>query len=305
MTIADFVEKWICCGRVDDEDVLADIRMIRRNVDMMAEECVAYTHDPVVHHVSGVSLVHVVVDNEEDHFIGSFSEWVAPTGPTGPTSEAGEGRDSRAATSIVVVTKTGCVEYLAWNLLVATANKSVSDLSCYEDWRKASAPAGGAAKGRSKDVAKSTDGKDAGAPPDDPPGPSSVFRVCQDVVEVKEHRRVPKRNRGNYVAAVVSQIKNVLGVPQQTAANRLVVRRMANNIMRQHGVRPTHIREHIELVIAGVFVPDAHDQRGAEVLASNRVSKLRSELNNAGPQTWLGRWWGGLWRASDASRVAL
>jgi len=112
------------------------------------------------------------------------------------------------------------------------------------------------------------------------------------VIEVKNHRRVPRRHGGDYASAVISEIKNRLGVPKETEANKLAVRRMAHNIMTRHGVRPTHIRMFIEVVVAGVFVPDIQDQRAAEILASRRLSELRAKMREAGPHSVWERMWG-------------
>jgi hypothetical protein len=124
-------------------------------------------------------------------------------------------------------------------------------------------------------------GSSGGVPTVPVDGPSSVYRLAQDVVEVKKHRRIRKPNR--YAAAVVAEIKNRLGCPAKTQANILAVRRMAVNIMERHGVRPTHVRQTVELVVAGVFVPDKHDLRGAKILQSVSVEALREEIEDARP----------------------
>jgi len=117
------------------------------------------------------------------------------------------------------------------------------------------------------------------------------FVVCQDVVEVKAHRRIPVHRRAGYVGAVVAEIKNRFGLPKDTEANRVAVRRMAKNIMEKHGVRPTHIRSVIEVVIAGVFVPDEHDIQGAAIMKSNLRSQYVREMNSAGGKSE----WSHLW----------
>nr|QNM36905.1 hypothetical protein [Forsythia suspensa tombusvirus] len=121
--------------------------------------------------------------------------------------------------------------------------------------------------------------------------PTGVFRLCQDVVEVKQHRRIRKGHRGDYAASVVREIKNRLGTPRQTEDNFLAVRRMANNIMEKHGLRPSHVGEVIERVIAGVFIPDDEDQVRAEMLASLELIALRRRLESAGPSTAYQRLW--------------
>lgn len=113
--------------------------------------------------------------------------------------------------------------------------------------------------------------------------PSSVFRLAQDVVEVQGHRRVKHPNP--YARSVIMEIKNRLGCPAMNEANKLAVRRMAINSMERRKLRPSHIRKTVELVIAGVFVPDEHDLRSAKVLQSASMRALREELADAGPKS--------------------
>nr|WPR18237.1 MAG: RNA-dependent RNA polymerase [Crogonang virus 164] len=132
-------------------------------------------------------------------------------------------------------------------------------------------------------------GSSSGPPPT--PGPV-VYRYSQKVIEVTKFRELPPKSRHDYVGCVVADIKNRLGLPTQNAANLLVVRRMALNIMENHGVRPTHIRDCIEMVVAGVFIPDEADQVSAEMLASLRTKRLKRQVAKAGPRTWWDRWFG-------------
>jgi len=60
---------------------------------------------------------------------------------------------------------------------------------------------------------------------------------------------------------------------------------MAVNIMDRHGVRPSHVRNTVELVVAGVFLPDEQDLRGAKLLQSVSMAALREEVADAGPKS--------------------
>nr|QNM36908.1 hypothetical protein [Forsythia suspensa tombusvirus] len=113
--------------------------------------------------------------------------------------------------------------------------------------------------------------------------PTSNFRLAQDVIEVKTHRRI--RHANPYARTIIMEIKNRLGCPAPNAANLLAVRRMAINSMERHGVRPTHVRRTVELVVAGVFLPDEHDLRGAKILQSVSMGALREEVADAGPKS--------------------
>jgi hypothetical protein len=60
---------------------------------------------------------------------------------------------------------------------------------------------------------------------------------------------------------------------------------MAINIMEKHGVRPSHIRRTVELVVAGVFVPDEEDIQASRIMQSNTVAALRGKLADARPRS--------------------
>jgi len=234
---------------VDEEDVIAYIIEVRENPDCMAVECVGYTHDPIVSHLTGRPDRIAVVDNmllsaREVRDVGEITQ-VNECVVESPSSKTGVALHSQC--NDVVQVTTGLVADIA----TATAEEVLD----------------------AEEVVNSGLSK-----------PSSVYRVCQDVVEVKHHRRLPHSSKGKYVAASVSEIKNRLGCPKPTEANKLAVRRMAFNNATQHGIRPTHLRVVIEQIVAGVFVPDDHDLMAARALASNTQSVLEDELRNAQPK---------------------
>jgi hypothetical protein len=245
MTPSDFIERWICCGRIDDDEVVQDVAMVRMNPDTLAEQFVEYTHDPEERHITHRPDTLVITDN-------------------------GDQVDEVWSTDdVVVVTE---VTTSAVDNMVPTVSPSTEDKpELLKDAEKDSPPF--------------LPMDEVVADPVSPFGnhPTSVYRVCQDVIEVNRHRRLPHPHRGDYVASVVSDIKNRLGCPAPTAANKLAVRRMANNICCKHGLRPSHTRVVIELIIAGTFVPDDADLRAARILASASVEHLREEVSNAGP----------------------
>jgi len=143
---------------------------------------------------------------------------------------------------------------------------------------KRPSPASEGGSERSRKASKSDAG---GSIPTD--APSSVFRLAQDVVEVQAHRRVKQPNP--YARSVIMEIKNRLGCPAINEANKLAVRRMAINSMERRKLRPSHIRTTVELVVAGVFVPDEHDLRSAKILQSVSMQALREEVADAGPKS--------------------
>lgn len=56
-------------------------------------------------------------------------------------------------------------------------------------------------------------------------------------------------------------------------------------IISKHGLRPTDIRMVIEVIVAGVFIPDDMDQLAAEMHASNTAKNLLYQQRNAGPKS--------------------
>jgi len=351
MDIATFCEKWICCGRVDDDDVVADIRNIRTHTDHTAEELVDYTHDPVVHHVSVQPVRVAVQDNEERMpvmesspvevwkggciYLDRFHTWaecrerarlvvekshakgrVIPDGVAEWFAKQGSGviesveaswylrstshHDCHIATHLLDIYGRWCVAKELDGDAKAIAQASIiteMDRVVDEGWACAShnfpGPAAPATENSRVAVANGE-----GLVEIPLTQATSVYRLAQDVVEVKRHRRVTKK--APYVRAVVSEVKNRLGLCTPNAANLLAVRRMAWNIMDKHGVRPTHMRELIELVVVGVFVPDKEDLRAARILQSLSIEALREEARDAAPKSA----WYGLLHPYNSRRVA-
>nr|QDH88045.1 MAG: hypothetical protein H1BulkLitter533063_000001 [Riboviria sp.] len=80
-----------------------------------------------------------------------------------------------------------------------------------------------------------------------------------DHTPAQPHRRLGRRKRNQFVAAMVAQIKNEMGCPTRTPANLLVVRKKAHDIMKERGLRPSHMSLYMETVVGLVFVPSANE----------------------------------------------
>lgn len=278
----DFVRNWICCASVDDEMIIEKVNNAISNVDELSEQLVDYTHDPVEHHFStkfkGICRVNnaratppacggdAPTKEHEQKMSGAGSETstelvVADAGDGGTTAEAsaaGEELPPVAEVKGVLCTFVGGADNI----------EVLNDKLAKMDGEIVPIP----------------------SPPKDDE-PTSVYRVCQDVVEVKNHRRVARSNRPKYISTVVSEIKNKMGRPARNAANMLAVRRMANNIMGRHGLRPTHVRACIEEVISGVFIADEYDRIGGAMLNSNLAAKYEYEATHTVPHGKWGRVW--------------
>lgn len=247
--VADFTAMWVCCLGEDDDSVIENVRGIVLVHDHLAEEFVEFTHSPKQHHRSARPADIDVFENE-----------LPLTSQQQPVEIYENGHlvieplDPAMVVEVVIPQDDEPVDAAVVfqahqpDEVEGNADRPVEDEELVE------------------------------------PAPTLVFTVCQDVVEVKNHRRVATNGRKFYESAVVSEIKNKLGLPKVTEANKLVVRRMAHNIMMKQGLRPTHIRQSIEKVVAGVFIPDRYDVESAKMLSSNVVADLREEVIEAGPR---------------------
>ena len=263
----DFVSGWVCCSALDEDYVIENVNEIVRINDTMAIEHVEFNHSPNNRHYSLFPDDVLILNNERR--VTSSPEPV--TTPLDGHQECDNLEITPVVNTISVLAdgeeiETQVMGDLFWEAPDANNEALIETKEV----------PGGASVFSNAPSVESVLGDTK---------PSLVYTICQDVVEVKNHRRVSKHSKRSYESCVVSEIKNKMGLPKPTEANRLVVRRMAHNIMTKHGVRPTHIRLSIERVIAGVFVPDAEDLVAAEMLASNRMADLRQQVENAGPKT--------------------
>ena len=261
--INQFFERWVCCATVDYDDVLDAVRAVRINPDCLAEECVGYTHDPVQRHLTSVPEEIVIADNQFDEVRSVDNLEKIPFSVV-----------CNDLSPLVLDTKD------ALGLYLDMPTSEVDDVTVAD-----------VATDSAIDIMAAEVIVNSGMKK-----PSLVFKNCQDVVEVKRHRRLPHQRRGDYVACVVSEVKNRMGCPKPTAANQLAVRRMVHNICGQHCIRATHERGVIEVIVAGVFTPDEHDLLGARMLGSNAVHDLVEEITDPKPknvwQQWVGRFTG-------------
>jgi hypothetical protein len=71
--------------------------------------------------------------------------------------------------------------------------------------------------------------------------------------------RVTPGNRHRFIASCVHDAKNRFGIPEDSVANRMVVRKTVFDMMTARGMRPTHISRHINTVVELVFLPSADE----------------------------------------------
>lgn len=289
--VFDFTEKWICCSGVDDDSVVENVRRIGDMQDGLAEEYLEFNHQAKRRHYTTQHPVIDIVDNGQPEMV--MAEPAADTliGPNGQTAQM--------ATAMVGTTQPTHIVIGDVMVPIITDDAIVVYGAVLPDGQGLT---GIPAEMQDAQQGNHLPGSEARGDED----PTLVYTICHDVIEVKNSRRVATNGRHFYNAAVVAEIKNKLGLTKPTEANKLVVRRMARNIMEKHGVRPTHIRQSIEKVVAGVFVPDQYDIEASAMLSSNAVANLRSQVDDSGPKNG----WSTVkdlfrfgWRRKQASRV--
>lgn len=117
-------------------------------------------------------------------------------------------------------------------------------------------------------------------------GPATALRGVAELdlspVKLAGHRRVKKRCGGKYVSCVVAEVKCKFGLPTDNPANRLAVTRFANQAMVGHGLRPTHIRKFIPIVVEAAFVPDEY-QVFAQTFARSNYARIQKAKAFYGP----------------------
>jgi hypothetical protein len=79
-----------------------------------------------------------------------------------------------------------------------------------------------------------------------------------------------------YVNQVAHMVRNKLGIPKLTAANKEVARQLAVKFMSDKGHRPSHITRDLEHVMMLVFTPTEEDIRAAQLFNNYALQDKRS-----------------------------
>jgi len=109
----------------------------------------------------------------------------------------------------------------------------------------------------------------------------STFVKSDKQVTVEQHRRVNKHHRGQFVSALVAEIKTKLGQPVKSKANDLVIRHLAYSRCKEVGVRPKHAQDIVSKVCVMVYVPDQLDIDAVTLENSNANAGQYSKLSYA------------------------
>lgn len=94
-------------------------------------------------------------------------------------------------------------------------------------------------------------------------------------IETTQHRRVRDGRKMQYLNCILAECKNKFGTPQQNEANLKAVQRYANNIMTKHGLRPTHVREYLPMIVSMTFVPTKSEIDALAMLNSTAVASSK------------------------------
>lgn len=115
--------------------------------------------------------------------------------------------------------------------------------------------------------------------PDAPSGPATtqrgVARLDHSRVEVSQHRRIRPNKQMKYLNCIMAEIKNKFGTPMTTEANRKAIMRFANGIMTKHGLRPTHIKQYLPMLVDLAFVPSQDELNAVRMMTSSACSSAK------------------------------
>lgn len=91
--------------------------------------------------------------------------------------------------------------------------------------------------------------------------------------------------RSRFQARVVCIAKAEFGLLPRSQANKLMVRKYLRDYMREHGMRSTHIAQHLDVCVALVFIPSEQDiiahQLGASKAAHDRDGLINTLWDSA------------------------
>lgn len=90
------------------------------------------------------------------------------------------------------------------------------------------------------------------------------------------------RRKHKMATAVAMYVKSRRGTPMRSAANDLVISRMAGDYMRRSNVRPSHIAALIPLVTQLVYLPTKYDVEAKELASTVEFAQRRKEFHLAG-----------------------
>lgn len=92
-------------------------------------------------------------------------------------------------------------------------------------------------------------------------------------LEVRGSRILLSQNRGKYARRVLDACKAKFGTPKTTEANHRAVWRFAQQLMKDHGLRPSHQQELLPTIVTLAFQPSLAELRAQCVVGSYKAMR--------------------------------
>lgn len=114
------------------------------------------------------------------------------------------------------------------------------------------------------------------------PPVTPIAQVAPPAVRVSEKRqKLPKRGLP-YATRVGLEARAQVGLLERTKANFLVYQRICRDIMKEHGVRTTHIATTLPVAIAAAFNPSMNDIISSRAIGGEVISERHRLLGKIG-----------------------
>jgi hypothetical protein len=86
-------------------------------------------------------------------------------------------------------------------------------------------------------------------------------------------------NRGRFQAKLIVLAKSEFGLLGRSKSNRLMVRKFMRDQMREHGMRPSHIAQNLDVSVSMFFIPSDVDVVAHQVGASNIAARMNELIH--------------------------
>jgi len=107
------------------------------------------------------------------------------------------------------------------------------------------------------------------------PSQRGIARLDHRLIDVAQHRRVRPKSQLKYMNCVMAEVKAKFGTPSCSEANRKAVMRFASSLMAKHGLRPTHIKKYLPMIVDLSFVPNDAELASIRMLNSSASTKSK------------------------------
>jgi hypothetical protein len=103
--------------------------------------------------------------------------------------------------------------------------------------------------------------------------------VCEPDSSAEESQTKVRRNKPvPYATRVALEARAQVGLLKPGTANTLVYQRICRDIMKEHGVRPTHMALLLPTAVAACFMPSDEDIVASHMIAGSKQTSRRSKL---------------------------